>query len=169
MKFLVGNITVAVTGATTTQKVLADILHYVHTDTDSTDVEFEFMRQLPDWDESGYALTDDFLATPDRFRAVDKLWRYDGQMDGTPVKISVVARSQGAAKQFRHAIKETWRYFHIYGRGAYLHKARRFIFYVYLPLVQLMLLTKRSTFAHCSAIERDGKVVLFSALGVVGK
>jgi len=43
--------------------------------------------------------------------------------------------------------------------------SKRFIFYVYMPFIELMLLKKNSTLAHCSAVERDGRCILFPAMG----
>jgi hypothetical protein len=117
----------------------------------------------------------------------ERLWRYDlsAKCDASPrephlagsiparssqrLKVLVAAEQEGMFEQRWRDLKKSWRYLHMFGRRASLHRVRGFCFSGYVPMLQLALMNHASTLCHSSAVERDGRVILFPAWGGVGK
>ena len=169
MYFAIGNATIAVVGGSLIAENLRQILQSIRTTDSDADLVFEFVDELPDWLGERYVPLDDYKIGADRFRATEKLFCYEVRLTEEPTRVLVARRKTGVPKRVHRAIKKSWRYFHTHGSKAYLHHLKRFIFYVYMPLVELALLRNRSSLAHCSAVVKEGRAVLFPAWGGVGK
>ena len=169
MSFRIGDTRVDIAGSSPVARRLSGLLEFLADSGGSADIEFEFVDRLPGWSGVEHCRFDGYRVGKERFAAADRLFEYDVDGSGGGIKVAVVQRRGGIVKEGALAVRKTWRHLHTHGRGAYLHRLKRFVFYVYMPLVELALLRKGATFAHCSAIEKDGQAVLFSALGGVGK
>jgi len=169
MNFAIANANVAVVGGSLIAENLREILQSIRTMDSNADLVFEFVDELPNWLGQRYVALDNYMIGGDRFRATEKLFCYELRLSEHPMRALVARRKTGLPKRVHRAIKKSWRYFHTHGSKAYLHPLKRFIFYVYMPLVELVLLRNGSSLAHCSAVEKEGRAVLFPAWGGIGK
>jgi len=169
MIFRVGDITVAVTGTTYFAGKLSKIMKSVRTNKTDIDLVFDFVDALPNWNGQAYVSLDNYDIGRGRLRVKEKLFCYELIFSEYPARVLVAMKKTDILRKTQKTVSKSWRYFHTHGRKAYLHYLKRFIFYVYMPLVELMLLKNKSSFSHCSAIEKQGQAVLFPAWGGVGK
>lgn len=169
MRFSVGDITVALVGTSRIAEKLGDIMGYVQTENSDVDLVFEFVDELPGRGPQPYVSLDNYEISLDRLRVKEKLFCYELYLSEHPARVLVSLRRTDLARKVQKAVTKSWRYFHTHGGRAHLHYLKRFIFYLYMPLVELILLKNNSSFAHCSAIEKQGRAVLFPAWGGVGK
>lgn len=133
------------------------------------DIVFEFVPDCPPWQSTQYVQLDDFAIAPGRMRMKDRLFTIELQTEGDLFRARVASASGNPAKRLQRTVKKTWRYFHTHGSRASLHHLKRFVYYIYMPILELALLRKGATLAHSSAIEKNGKAILFPAWGGVGK
>jgi len=169
MSFAIGDINIEVIGKSFIVGKLNGIMECIRTEASSVDLIFKFVDELPDWGSQAYVSLDNYDVGHNRFRVKEKLFCYEFCPNRYPVTVLVAARKTDIGRTVQRAITKSWRYMHTHGSRAYLHYLKRFLFYIYMPLVELMLLKKDSSFSHCSAIERQGQAVLFPAWGGVGK
>ena len=169
MNFAVGNVNIAVVGESVIAKNLRKILESIRTENSNTNLVFEFVDELSSWSDRVYVPLDNYSISNDRLRITEKLFCYELCSSENPVRVLVAPRKTDIFRSTKRAINKSWRYFHTHGGGAYLHYLKRFVFYLYMLFVELMLLKNQSSLAHCSAIEKDGEAVLFPAWGEVGK
>lgn len=169
MSFAVGNVNIAVVGESATAKNLRKILESIQTEDSNADLIFEFVDELPSWSDRVYVPLDNYNISNGRLRVTEKLFCYELRLSENPVRVLIALRKTDVFRSTQRAINKSWRYFHTHGSGAYLHYLKRFVFYLYMPLVELVLLKKQSSLAHCSAVEKGGRAVLFPAWGGVGK
>ena len=148
---------------------LGELLGLIQTEDPSADLVFEFADKLPGWDGQAYVPLDNYDISDSRIRISEKLFCYELRFSETPARVIVAPRKTDVFQGVQRAIRKSWRYFHTHGKGGYLHFLKRYIFYVYMPCVELAMLKNRATLAHCSAIEKGNRAVLFAAWGGVGK
>ncbi len=165
MVYSVGKLKIAFEGSGRVADEIRGLFELVKSE-GMADLVFEFRDGLVGWgNDEVYSRLGDYLIGSERFRFKDRRFVCDVSVG----KVLVEQRRLGGHKDFLLRLRKDWRFMHTHGRGGYLHFVKRFIFYVYMPLVELALLRKGCTFAHSSAIEKDGDVVMFSAWGGVGK
>lgn len=169
MNFAIGNINVAVSGKSTIAEEFQKILELVETKDSHVDLAFELVEQLPEWSDGTYFSLDNYNIRENQFRVTEKLFCYELRLSENPVRVLVARKKTDIHRNILATIRKSWKYFSTHGSRAHLRYLRRLVFYVYLPLVELALLKRRSSLAHCSAIEKEGHVVLFPAWGGVGK
>ena len=169
MNFAVGNVNVAIVGKSLIAKNLRKILESIQTENSHNDLVFEFVDELPSWSGRRYIPLDNYSISNDRLRVFERLFCYELRVSENPVRVLVAPRKTDVFRSAQRAINKSWRYFHTHGSRAYLHYLKRFVFYLYMPLVELALLKNQSSLAHCSAVEKGDRVVLFPAWGGVGK
>lgn len=170
MTYRVGNIEVAFRGDSPASRDLQQNLTPLGSDSSAqADLEFHFVDRLP-------RLNGPDIATIGRFRIGERnvqihesLWHYDVSAQGARLKVLVAPRPESAFEARLHDLKKSWRYLHMFGTSGRLCRVRGFVFSGYVPLVQLALLSRQSTFCHSSAIERNGEAILFPAWGGTGK
>ena len=169
MNFALGNVNIALVGKSPIVEHLGKILEVIQTKESKTDLVFEFVDELPHWTDQSYIPIENYIISDDRLRVTDKLFCYELRPFENPPKVSVAIRKTDFFRKAQRAIRKSWRYFHTHNRSAYLHYLKRFVFYVYMPLVEMILLKNHASLAHCSAVEKENRVVLFAAWGGVGK
>jgi len=168
MNFSIGTMGVGITGDSVVSRKTQDILSLCANPSIEPGLNFDFVDSLPSV-ENPLARVEEYSFWPDRIRVREKVFEYDLMMREKPVRVLISPREKRAWKQALVSLRKGWRYYHTHGQGAYLHYVKRFVFYVYMPWVQMMLLQKGASFCHSSAIVRDGKGILFPAWGGVGK
>jgi hypothetical protein len=168
MNFAIGNINIEIIGQSFIAKNMKDILKLTGTENSNADLIFEFVDKLPPWAGQPYTVLDNYNIAANRIRVNEKLFCYELNYE-VPAKVLIARRKINIIKSIRLTAAKSGRYFHTHGKGANLHYLKRFVYYLYMPLAELMLLKNRSSFSHCSAIEKDGTAVLFPAWGGVGK
>jgi len=169
MAFTLGSVGFTVVGNSVIAENFKKLLTGLRTPNEQVAIIFEFVDELPAWNNQPYVSLDDYRISNDRFRVSEKLFCCEFRHAETPARVLIAPRNASASRNIQRTINKSWRYLHTHGGKAYLHHLKRFIFYVYMPFIELMLLKKHSTLAHCSAVERDGRCILFSAWGGVGK
>lgn len=169
MNLNLGNCSIAITGQADAAERLMDLLHRLKGHPGPVDLELHFADRLPAWGGQPFVKIGPYEVANDRFRLLDKIWQVQVEATSDPVRVTLAPRRMGSLKGVVRNVKKAWRYLHTHGRGGYVHQLKRLLFYVYMPMVELALLQRGSSFAHCSAIERDGRVALFPASGGVGK
>jgi hypothetical protein len=169
MKYALGNVNFAVKGNSVIAENFRNLLESLQTHDPRVDIVFDFVDELPAWNGRPYVSLDNYRIAGDRFRLTEKLFSCEFRHMEKPARILISPARTGFARKVQRAINKSWRYFHTHGRPAYLHHLKRFVFYIYMPFIELMLLKNQATLAHCSAIENNGRIVLFSAWGGVGK
>ncbi len=169
MNFALGNTNIAIIGESAVAENLKKLLQSIHTEDPNTDLIFEFVDELPSWSGLTHIALDNYSIADDRFRVTEKLFCYELHVREKPVRALITTRKTDILRKTQKVINKSWRYFHTHGGRAYLHHLKRFVFYVYMPLAELLLLKNQSSFAHCSAVEKAGQAVLFPAWGGVGK
>jgi hypothetical protein len=169
MNFALGSINVETVGNSDIIKKFGELLQLVKTQGEQPDIIFEFVNELGDWAGEEYVPLDNYEIGDNRVRISEKLFRYELRFGRTPMRVLVCPAKTDVFRHWQRAINKSWRYFHTHGGGGYLHYLKRFVFYVYMPCVELALLKKGATLAHCSAIEKGNRAVLFAAWGGVGK
>ncbi len=168
MNFAIGSINIEIIGQSFIAKNMRDILNPIGTENPNADLIFEFVDRLPAWTARPHTVLDNYSIAADRIRVKDKLFCYELSYE-VPAKVLIARRKINIVKSIRLIAAKSGRYFHTHGKGAKLHYLKRFVYYLYMPLVELMLLKNHSSFAHCSAIEKENAVILFPAWGGVGK
>jgi hypothetical protein len=168
MNFAIGNINIEIIGQSVIAKNMRDILNPIRTQNSNADLIFEFVDDLPAWTALPHSVLDNYSIAADRIRVNDKLFCCELSYE-VPAKALIAPRQIDIVKGIRLAAAKSVRYFHTHGTGAKLHHLKRFVYYLYMPLVELMLLKNHSSFSHCSAIEKENAVILFPAWGGVGK
>jgi hypothetical protein len=168
MNFSVGPLACSVRGEPWIMKHFERAFSCARAESRTSDIIFEFVGELPSWRDREYVSLDNFEITPDRIRVADRLFVYEVEMK-RPLRVMVMPARGGLFRKIRHTIRKTWRYLHTHGRSSAIYYVKRFVYYVYMPMVQLALMREGASLAHCSAIEKDGKAILFPAWGGVGK
>lgn len=169
MNFSIGTMGIGIVGESTVARKTREILTLCANSSINPNLVFDFTESLPVDATAPYAKIDNYVIRPDHLRITEKLFTFDIALEENPVRVAVSLRKTSAWKQWTLEVRKNWRHFHTHGQGAYIHYLKRFVFYIYMPWVQLMLLQKGCTFCHSSAIVRDGKGILFPAWGGVGK
>jgi hypothetical protein len=167
--YRLGHIAFDITGDNDTARRLREILSLLETPDSDADLEFRFTESLEKIDRRSWFHRGRYWASPKRTRMLGPVWRYEIRCGESPVRVHVTPRRLGIPGRFFHVLRKSWRHVLTHGRGAYIHELKRFVYYVYMPLLELAMLRADSTFAHCGAVERDGGVTLFAAEGGVGK
>lgn len=167
--FSIGGVTFAIRGEPVLAEKFRDLFGFVRTEGRDVDLLFDFMEGLPPWEKDSFVSVDNFLIKEDCIRVTERLFTYDVCASEKPVRVCVAERQENSFRKSKRAINKSWRYFHSHGRGLYLFSLKRFVFYVYMHMLELELLKKGSSLVHCSGVERDGMAVLFSAGEKVGK
>ncbi len=167
--FALANCTFALTGASEIAERLAGLLTRLESPAPQVDLELHFVSELGGWQGQPYVRQDHCEVGEQAFRLLDRVWHVQMEPLRRPARVTIAPRHMGLVKGQIKAIKKTWRGLLVHGRGGYIHPLKRLVYYVYMPMIELALLRKASTFVHCSAIERDGRVTLFPASGGVGK
>jgi hypothetical protein len=144
-------------------------LSFARCDEQTSDIVFEFAGRLPCWVGREFVSIDNFDIASDRIRVADRVFVYEAAPMEKPFHIMVTPAREGTFHRMYNTIRRTWRYFHVHGRTPAIYYVRRFVYYVYMPMMQLALLRRGATLAHCSAIEKNGRAILFPAWGGVGK
>ena len=168
MNFSIGTMGVGITGHSVVSDTAQEILSLCSDPAIDPELIFDFVEELPKA-ENPLARVEEYSFWPDRIRVREKVFEYEVSLGERPVRVSIAMREKRAWKRAMVSLRKGWRYYHTHGQGAYLHYLKRFVFYVYMPWVQMMLLRKGAAFCHSSAIVRDGKGILFPAWGGVGK
>jgi hypothetical protein len=169
MSFTLGDCSFALTGSSEMGERLARLLQRMQSATTEVDLDLHFVPALDSWQDRPYVRLDRCEVGEDRFRLLDRLWHVQVEPAARPVRVTIAPRKVSRLKGAVRGIKKSWRHLLVHGRGGYIHQLKRLVFGVYMPMLELALLRKASTLAHCSAIERDGRVALFPASGGVGK
>ena len=169
MNFALGHTNIAVVGKSFIAENLREILQSIQTEDSNADLIFEFVDELPNWSGRTHVTLDNYSIGNDRLRVTEKLFCYELHVSEKPVRVLVATRKTDILRRTQRVINKSLRYFHTHGKGANLHYLKRFVYYLYMPLVELMLLKNHSSFSHCSAIEKGNAVILFPAWGGVGK
>lgn len=169
MIYSIGSVNVAVFGQDATARYLREILVPVRTEDDHIDLEFRFVEQMPSWNDQSFTKIKNRQTATDSYRVQGDLWCYDMRSEGNRLTVSVVAKKRALLSRTVQTVRKSWKYFHTHGRGARLRAVKRCIYNVFMPTLELALLRRDGTLAHCSAVEKNGTAVLFASLGGVGK
>jgi hypothetical protein len=169
MAYTLGSIHFEARGDSAVAENFRNLLESLQTQDQRVDIVFDFIDELPAWSNESYISLDNYRIGNDRFSIMEKLFFCEFRYAQKPARVLISPAKTGLSRKIRRTINKSWRYFHTHGAPAYLHHLKRFVFYIYMPFIELMLLKSQSTLAHCSAIENDGRVVLFPAWGGVGK
>jgi len=168
MSFAAGKIHFDIAGNEKYASYFKDIFNLIETDKDP-DLVFEFVKTLPPLNDSSTVKLDDFIIAEKSITHREKLFNYRIDWSCVPVKVLVSPRKFDFFRQTQKTLNKNWRYFHTHGTSGFLHFFKRFVFYIYVPAMQLYLLNKGTSFTHCSAIQKSGEAALFPAWGGVGK
>jgi hypothetical protein len=168
MPFDLGQIVFDVTGDDPTGRRFRPLLESLQTAV-PPDLVFRFVDDLPL--PRADAACGPYHLLPDRLVVRDRVWRFDLAPGdgGKGLQVTLCRAPQRLRKRVSTGLSKGWRHLLVHGRGAYIFPLKRFVYYVYLPAVELALLGGGASLAHCSAVERDGRVVAFAASGGVGK
>ncbi len=163
--FQIGPLAVEVSGQSRTADEVRRVLRAAPRSSGAVDLRFEFRDAL-----AGTAIAGSCQVRPGGFAARDRLFDYEVSfVDGGPIAVAVAPRPRPLASRLSAGAREGFKYWRKFAASGHLHFPRRFLFYVYMPMLELVLLQRRSTLVHCSAIEKDGRAILFPAVGGVGK
>jgi len=169
MKFSVGHLVCSISGESRIVEDFKRAVSFAAVDSPDVDIAFEFSGELPLWREREFVSLDNFDIASDRIRVTDRTFVCEAAMAEKPIRVLVAPAGNGLLRKIHHTVKKTWRYFHTHGRSASIYYVKRFVYYIYMPMIQLALLRKGASLAHCSAIEKNGRAVIFPAWGGVGK
>jgi hypothetical protein len=169
VSFRVGNIEIEFKGNAFFCKKLANILELGCSKSRKPDVYFEFCDSLPPIKTESFVALDDHIITDSKLRITEKLFDFEIDLAEKPYRVLIANKRASYLRRTQKTIRKNWRYFYTHGRGGYLHYLKRFIFYIYMPILEYSLLEKNATLSHCSGIEKNGRVVIFPAWGGVGK
>lgn len=169
MNFSIGHLVCTVCGEPSMVTNFERAVSFTEVDSPNSDIVFEFVSELPRWQGREFVSLDDFDIAADRIRVTDRSFVYEAALAEKPIRVRVMPSHRGFLRRIHHTIRKTWRYFHTHGRTSAIYYVKRFVYYVYMPMTQLALLREGATFAHCSAIEKNGRAILFPAWGGVGK
>jgi hypothetical protein len=167
MKFSIGNISIEITGDDRYCDGFKSIFNIVQNDA-QPDIVYEFVEKISFKDKKCVPL-DDFLIGEKTLFHKEKLFLYEIDWSDRPVKVFVAPRRLGFFKKSKKIINKNWRYFHTHYSTGFMHFFKRFVFYVYVPTLQLCAMKKGASFTHSSAIEKEGNAILFPAWGGIGK
>lgn len=169
MKFSVGHLVCSISGNSHIVEDFERAVSFARTDSPAVDIAFEFPGELPLWREREFVSLDSFDIARDRIRVADKSFVYEAALSENPIRVLVAPARKDLIRKIHHSVKKSWRYFHTHGRPGSIYYVKRFVYYIYMPMLQLALLRKGASLAHCSAIEKNGRAVIFPAWGGVGK
>jgi hypothetical protein len=169
MKFSIGHLVCSINGDSRIVEDFKRAISFIETDSSKCDLCFEFVSELPSWQGREFVSLDNVDIADDRIRVADKSFVYEAALGENPLRILVSPARRNLLRKINHTVKKSWRYFHTHGRSGAIYYVKRFVYYIYMPMMQLALLRKGATLAHCSAIERNGSAILFPAWGGVGK
>lgn len=169
MNYRIGNITVAVEGNGLIAEKFREILSPLSGVDGPVDLEYRFVDELPSWSGRPFTKLDNYLVAEDRFRVASDFWLYEVQVSPEGTIVLVAPRKKNFFRRIIQSVRKSWKYFHTHGRGLYLQRLKRFVYYVAIPQLQFALLRKGCSLAHSSVIARDGKAILFPSWGGVGK
>ena len=169
MVYTLGGINFAIRGSSAIADNFKLLLASLQTQNQQIDAVFDFVDELPAWPDEPHISLDNYRIGVNRFQMTEKLFSCEFRYAEKPARILISPARVGLSRKIQRTLNKSWRYFHTHGKPAYLHHLKRFVFYVYMPFIELMLLKNQSTLAHCSAIENNGRAVLFPAWGGVGK
>lgn len=169
MTFAIGDINVAIIGEHATARMLGDILDPVRTESDRVDLELRFVGRLPPAEGQAFTKVGRYKVAGDALRVECKCWCYEIRRERDRLVVTVAAIGKPLPGRIAESVRKSWKYFHTHGGGASLRTAKRCVYSVLIPVLELALLPKDSTLAHCSAVSASGKVVIFASLGGVGK
>lgn len=133
------------------------------------DITFEFVPARTPLGGIQHVSLDNFDIASNRVRMNDLLFTCDLLFTERPFRIVIAPASDSHVKSLHRTIKKSWRYFHTHGSKASMHYLKRFVYYIYMPVLELASLQKGASLAHSSAIEKGGRIILFPAWGGVGK
>ncbi|MCY2926214.1 MAG: hypothetical protein NT031_12375, partial [Planctomycetota bacterium] len=166
--FQIGPLAVEIAGSSRTADEVRRVLGAAPRASGSADLRFEFRDAL-----EGLALTSPCQERPGGFAARDRLFEYEAAFPAAAstgaVDVTVAPRARALGSRLAAGAREGFKYWRKFAASGRLHFPRRFLFYVYMPMLELVLLGRRSTLVHCSAIEKNGRAILFPAVGGVGK
>ncbi|MCY2931145.1 MAG: hypothetical protein NTV86_16975 [Planctomycetota bacterium] len=166
--FQIGPVAVEVSGRSRTADVVRRVLAAAPPANGPVQLRFEFRDAL-----EGPPIEGSCQTRPGGFAARDRLFDYQVSWSAPPaspaVTVAVAPRSKPLPSRLADRAREAWKYWRKFAASGRLHFPRRFLFYVYMPMLELTLLERRSTLVHCSAIEKNGRAILFPAVGGVGK
>lgn len=168
MNFSVGHLVCTITGKSSIIEDFAELLSFPKSDKQNSDIVFEFVENLPVWKDE-HVTIDNFNISSDKIRVKDEFFIYEIAPTQKPFHVLVSFIKKKNFKSIYNNLKRNWRYFHLHGRSASIFFLRRFLFHIYMPMMQLALLRSNAALAHCSAIEKNGNAILFPAWGGVGK
>jgi hypothetical protein len=168
MSFTTGKFHFDIVGNDKYLSYFKNIFSLIETDK-SPDIVFEFVKTLPPLNDSLTVKLDDFTIAENSITHREKLFDYRIDWSSTQTKVFVSPRKFDFFRKTQKTLNKNWRYFHTHGTSGFLHFFKRFVFYVYVPAMQLYLLNNGSSFAHCSAIQKNGEATVFPAWGGIGK
>lgn len=167
--FQIGGINVGIIGESLLAGKIREMLTPVRVEDRSADLSFNFVEKLPVLKDESFISLDNYKIGKDCIRVTERLFDYEVRTSQKPLAVNVALRKRDAFRRSKQAINKSWRYLNTHGRGLYLFALKRFVFYIYMHMLELALLKTDASLAHCSGVERNGKVVLFSAWGRIGK
>ena len=167
--FSIGGVDLAIRGESVLAGKFRDLFSFVRTEGRDVDLLFDFVEGLTPWEKGSFVPVENFLIKENCIRVIERLFTYDVYRNKKPVTVCVAENQENSFRKSKRAINKSWRYFHSHGRGLYVFSLKRFVFYIYMHILELELLKKGSSLVHCSGVERDGMVILFSAGEKVGK
>jgi hypothetical protein len=169
MKFSAGHLVCSISGNSRIVDDFERAVSFAGADLPAVDITFEFPGELPLWHEREFVSLDSFDIAADRIRVADKSFVYEAALSENPIRVLISPARKDLMRKIHHTVKKNWRYFHTHGRSGSIYYVKRFVYYIYMPMLQLALLRKGASLAHCSAIEKNGLAVIFPAWGGVGK
>lgn len=130
MKFPVGNLVCSISGSSRIVEDFKRAVSFAEVDSPDCDIMFDFIDELPAWQNREFVSLDSFDITADRVRVADRSFVFEAVLGEKPIRVLVVPARNDLLRKIHHTIKKSWRYFHTHGCGLYITLSDLFITFI---------------------------------------